>query len=105
MNWSQILTIGLCAAFSVVVIGTYSALIPKDSNGNTTLLTVIVVFSLCASVTAYVLALFYFSANPNHMLQFLLAMLLLVCLPASLISTAVSTVTISNLRESLAAGS
>ena len=105
MNWSQILTLGLCAAFSVVVIATYAALIPKDSQGNTTLLTVIIVFSVCASVTAYALALFYFSANPNHMLQFLLAMMLLVCLPASLISTAVSTVTISNLRESLAAAS
>ena len=102
MNWSQILTISLCAAFSVVVISTYAALIPKDSSGNTTLLTVISVFSICASVTAYALALFYFSANPNHMLQFLLAMVLLVCLPASLISTAISTVTISNLRESLA---
>jgi len=94
---------GLCGAFSVVVIVTYAALIPKDSSGNTTLLTVVSVFSVLASITAYGLALYYFSANPTHMLQFLLAMVMLISLPASLISTAVSTVTISNLREAAAA--
>lgn len=102
MNWPNLLVIGICAAFSVVVIATYAALIPKDSSGNTTLLTVISVFSACASIAAYGLALYYFSANPTHMLQFLLAMVMLISLPASLISTAVSTVTISNLRESVA---
>ena len=96
------LVMGLCGAFSVAVIATYAALIPKDSSGNTTLLTVVSVFSVLASICAYGLALYYFSANPTHMLQFLLAMVMLISLPASLISTAVSTVTVSNLREAAA---
>ena len=102
MNWPNIIAISLCASFSVVAIATYATLLPKDSAQNTKLLTVISVFCIVASICGYVMALTYFSANPNHMLQFLLLITMVVLLPASLISVAVSTVTISNLRDTLA---
>ncbi len=53
---------------------------------------------------AYGLALWHFSNNAMYMAQFLLAFCMLVLLPASLIATAISTVSISSLREAVAAG-
>jgi hypothetical protein len=87
-----------------VVVSTFATLVPKDSSQNTKLLAVIGVFSFAASITAYGLALYHFSSNPAYLIQFLLGLIMLVVLPASLISVSVSTITISNLRETLAAG-
>ena len=88
--------------FSVVV-GTFATLVPKDSSQNTKLLAVVSVFSFATSITAYALALYHFSSNPAYLIQFLLAIIMLVILPAALISVSVSTVTVSNLRDTLAA--
>lgn len=88
--------------FSVVV-GTFATLVPKDSSQNTKLLAVVSVFSFATSITAYALALYHFSSNPAYLIQFLLAIVMLVILPAALISVSVSTVTVSNLRDTLAA--
>lgn len=86
------------------VVATYATLVPKDSAQNTKLLAVITVFSFATAITAYALALYHFSSNPTYLIQFILGMLMLVVLPASLIAVSVSTVTISNLRDTLAAG-
>ena len=88
---------------TITVISLYSTLIPKDNAQNTKILTTISVFSFAAAIAAYGLALWHFGSNPQYMIQFLLAVVMLVSLPASLISVSVSTVTISNLRDSLAA--
>lgn len=88
---------------TITVISLYSTLIPKDNAQNTKILTTISVFSFAAAIAAYGLALWHFGSNPQYMIQFLLAVVMLVLLPASLISVSVSTVTISNLRDSLAA--
>ena len=95
--------ISICALCAIVVISTYASLLPKDNAQNTKLLTIISVFSFVASFVAYGLALYHFSYNPTYMIQFILAMVMLVLLPASLISAGISTVTISNLRDTLAA--
>ena len=88
---------------TVTVISLYSALIPKDSAQNTKMLTTITVFSFAAAIAAYGLALWHFSTNPQSMIQFILAVTMLVLLPSALISVSISTVTISNLRDTLAA--
>ena len=87
-----------------VVVSTFATLVPKDSAQNTKLLAIISVFSFAASLTGYALALYHFSHNPAYLIQFILGLVMLVILPASLISVGVSTITISNLRDTLAAG-
>jgi hypothetical protein len=87
---------------TITVLSLYSALIPKDSAQNTKMLTTITVFSFAAAIAAYGLALWHFSSNPQYMIQFILAITMLVLLPSALISVSISTVTISNLRDTLA---
>ena len=103
MNWSYYVAIAICVMLSITVISLYSSLIPKDSAQNTKMLTTISVFSFAAAIAAYGLALWHFSTNPQYMIQFLLAITMLVLLPSALISVSISTVTISNLRDTLAA--
>lgn len=103
MNWSYYVAVAICVALVITVVVLYSLLLPKDNAQNTKILTTVSVFSFAASVTAYALALWHFSSNPQYMIQFILGLVMLVILPATLISVSVSTVTISNLRDSLAA--
>jgi drug/metabolite transporter (DMT)-like permease len=102
-QWSYYVAIAICAVLFSVVVGTFATLVPKDSSQNTKLLTVVSVFSFAASITAYALALYHFSSNPSHLIQFLLAITMMVILPAALIAASISTITISNLRDNLAA--
>ena len=103
IDWGYMIGIGICVVLASTTIATYATLLPKDSAQNTKLLTVVSVFSFVTSITAYFLAVYYFSTNPNHMIQFILAIVMLIILPGMLISTSVSTITISNLRDTLAA--
>ena len=89
---------------SVVVYTTYRMLLPKDSFENTKLLAIVSVFSFVASLTAYSLVNFLFAGNQVYMTQFLLLIVMLVILPMTLISASISTISISNLRDTLAAG-
>lgn len=103
IDWGYMVGIGICVVLAGTTIGTFATLLPKDSAQNTKLLTVVSVFSFVTSITAYFLAVYYFSTNPNNMIQFILAIVMLIILPGMLISTSVSTITISNLRDTLAA--
>lgn len=104
VNWPYYVAVAICAVMFTVVVSTYATLVPKDSAQNTKLLAIVGVFAFATSITAYALALYHFSHNPTYLIQFILAMLMLVVLPASLMSVGVTTVTISNLRDTLAAG-
>ncbi len=104
MNWPYYVAIAICLVLATVTIATYAVLLPKDSAQNTKLLTVVSVFSFATSITAYALALYHFSHNPGNMIQFLLAIVMLVILPCALITASISTISISNLRDSLANG-
>jgi len=88
---------------TITVLSLYSSLIPKDNAQNTKMLTTITVFSFAAAIAAYGLALWHFSSNPQYMINFILAVVMLILLPSALISVSISTVTISNLRDTLAA--
>ena len=103
MNWSYYVAVAICAMLTITVISLYSSLIPKDSAQNTKMLTTITVFSFAAAIAAYGLALWHLSSNPQYMMQFMLAVMMLVLLPSALISVSISTVTISNLRDTLGA--
>ena len=105
VNLPYYVSMSLCAVLFTVVIITFATLIPKDSAQNSKLLAVIGVFSFAASFTAYGLALYHFSHNPAYLIQFILAVTMLVLLPAALMSTSVSAITVSNLRDTLAAQS
>lgn len=105
MNWSVSVAFAICITMIIIVAILYSLLLPKDNAQNTKILTTIMVFTFAASVTAYALALWHFNSNKEYMGHFMLAMLMLVVLPASLMSVSVSTVTVSNLRDTLAAAS
>jgi hypothetical protein len=104
MDWKFIVSIAICVVLFTVVVATYATLVPKDSAQNTKLLAIVSVFSFAASVVAYALAQYVFAKDPTNLIQFMLAIVLLVALPASLVSVAISTITISNLRDTLAAG-
>jgi uncharacterized membrane protein len=99
------LTIALCIVCVVITVSLFGVLLPKDNSQNSKILISVTVFSFFTSVLAYCLALWHFSSNPNQMIQFTLGLTMLVILPASLTSAAVSTITISNLRDTLAAAS
>jgi hypothetical protein len=103
VDWPFYIAIAICVVMFAVVVGTFATLVPKDSSQNTKLLAVVSVFSFATSITAYALALYHFSSNPAYLIQFLLAIVMLVILPAALISVSVSTVAVSNLRDTLAA--
>ena len=104
MNWPYYVAIAICAALGITTIATYAVLLPKDSVQNSKLLTVVSVFSFATSIVAYGLALYHFSHNPSHMIQFLLMIVMLVILPCALITASVITISISNLRDALANG-
>jgi hypothetical protein len=104
VNWPYYVAIAICVVMFTTVVTTFSTLVPKDSAQNTKLMIVISVFSFATAITAYALALYHFSHNPQYLVQFMLAMIMLVILPMSLISTSISTITISDLRDVLAAG-
>ena len=103
VDWGYYIALAVCGVLGITTIATYATLLPKDSAQNTKLLTVVSVFSFVTSITAYFLAVYYFSTNPNYLIQFVLAVVMLVILPGMLISASVSTITISNLRDTLAA--
>jgi hypothetical protein len=98
------ISIGVCGMLAVIAGVTYGTLLPKDSAQNTKLLAIVTVFSFVASLIAYALALYHFSHNPGQMIQFILGIVMIVILPCALISASISTITISNLRDTLAAG-
>jgi hypothetical protein len=104
MSWPVTVAMGLCGVLAITTISVFMTLLPKDSAQNTKLLAVVTVFSFATAITAYALALYHFSHNPSHMIQFILAVVMIILLPASLISMSVATVTVSNMREALAAG-
>lgn len=104
-DWGYYIGAAVCAVLGITTIATYATLLPKDSAQNTKLLTVVSVFSIVTSITAYFMAVYYFSSNPSRLIQFILAIVMLVILPGMLISASISTITVSNLRDTLAAGS
>jgi hypothetical protein len=104
MDWKFSIALAICVVLFTVTIVTFTALIPKDSAQNSKLLAIVSVFSFASSVVAYALAQYVFSKDPSNLIQFMLAMVMLVALPASLISVAISTISVSNLRDTLAAG-
>jgi len=97
-------SLGICVTIIVMTGVTFGTLIPKDSAQNTKLLVIVTVFSFVASLLAYAMALFHFSHNPSQLIQFLLLIVMVVILPCSLVSAGIATVTISNMRDALAAG-
>lgn len=103
-NFPYYVSIGACVIVFTVVVATFATLVPKDDAQNSKLLAVISVFSFVSAITGYAIALYHFGNNPQYLIHFMLAMVMLVLLPASLISVSISTITISNLRDTLAAG-
>lgn len=101
-NWPFYVAIGICVVEFTVIVTTYAALLPKDSAQNTKLLALVSVFSFVAAITAYMLA--QYALSTDYMIQFLLATVFLIAIPSSLISVAISTIAVSNMRDTLAAG-
>ena len=102
MNPIYIVGIAICVVLFTVIVATFTSLSQKDTANNTKLLSIIIAFSVAVSLFAYGLALYYFSRNPDFLLQFLLATVMLVLLPGTLIGTSVAAVTVSNLRDVVA---
>jgi hypothetical protein len=104
MDWKFIIALAICIVLFTVTVVTFTTLVPKDSAQNSKLLAIVSVFSFASSIVAYALAQYVFSKDPSNLIQFMLAMVMLIALPASLISVAISTISVSNLRDTLAAG-
>jgi|UniRef100_A0A6C0DSY5 membrane protein insertase Oxa1/YidC/SpoIIIJ len=101
---TPIYTIGIaiCVILFTVIVATFGSLSQKDTANNTKLLSIIIAFSVTVSIFAYGLALYYFSKNPAMLIQFLLAAVMLVLLPGTLIGVSVAAVSVSNLRNAIA---
>ena len=102
MNPIYAIGITICIVLFTLIIVTFSTLIPKDTANNSKLMSMIVAFSMSVSIFSYGLALYYFSRNPEYLQQFILAVLFLAILPGILISSSITTVTVSNLRDIVA---
>lgn len=102
MNPIYIIGIAICVVLFTVIAATFGSLSQKDTANNTKLLSIIIAFSVAASIFAYGLALYYFSKNPDFLIQFLLATVMLILLPGMLVSVSISSVTVSNLRDAIA---
>ena len=102
MNPIYLIGVTICVVLFTLIIVTFSTLVPKDTANNSKLMSMIVAFSASVSMFSYGLALYYFSRNPEYLLQFVLAVLFLVMLPGILISSSIATITISNLRDIVA---
>ena len=102
MNAVYIIGICICVVLFTVVIATFMSLSQKDKANNTKLLSIITAFSVAVSVFAYGLTLYYFSRNPEYLIQFLLAITMLVMLPGTLIGVSVASIAVSNLRDTIA---
>ena len=102
MNPIYIIGIAICVVLFTVIAATFGSLSQKDTANNTKLLSIIIAFSVAASIFAYGLALYYFSKNPDFLIQFLLATVMLILLPGMLVSVSISSVTVSNLRDTIA---
>ena len=98
------LSVTVCVVMGYFLVTTYTGLLPDaQESQNTKLMSVMGVFSVAASVTAYALGLYYFTANPRGMMQFMM-IAALVLLPTLLIATTVSTANVVDLRNRLAGG-
>lgn len=104
MNAIFAIGIALCIMLFVTVLATTISLSSKDSANNAKLLSAIIGYSVAAGIVGFLLALYYFSYNIEYMAIFLLAVVMLVCIPGTLMSIAFATVGVSNLRDTLAAG-
>jgi VanZ family protein len=102
MNPIYVIGVSICIVLFTLIIVTFSSLVPKDTANNSKLMSMIVAFSASVSIFSYGLALYYFSRNPEYLLQFVLAVMFLVILPGILISASIATVTVSNLRDIVA---
>jgi len=102
MNPIYLIGVTICIVLFTLIIATFSSLVPKDTANNSKLMSMIVAFSASVSIFSYGLALYYFSRNPEYLLQFVLAVMFLVILPGILISSSIATVTVSNLRDIVA---
>jgi hypothetical protein len=102
MNPIYLIGVTICIVLFTLIIVTFSTLAPKDTANNSKLMSMIIAFSASVSIFSYGLALYYFSRNPEYLLQFILAVMFLVILPGILISSSIATVTISNLRDIVA---
>lgn len=102
MDPLYIIGISICSVLLIVIITTFSALSNKDTANNSKLLSIIIAFSTVTSLFAYGLALFYFSKNPAYLVHFVLAFSMLIMLPGMVISTSISSITLSNLRDIVA---
>lgn len=76
---------------------TYCAtMIRMDTRMNKRRLQIMTMLVFILGIFTYILSLFYFSADPTYLFQFLLAVAALVILPAALTSVAVATITAGN---------
>ncbi len=72
-------------------------IIRTDTYANQLKMTRITIFVYLTAFVAYLLSMFYFRVDDTYKLYVLAAILLLVCLPASLFSLGVVTITSGNI--------
>ena len=97
------ISFAVCFILFIVMIITYGAALPKDSDQSSKLVAVVATFSVATSITAYFIAARYFSGDPSAMMKFLLAVTFLL-IAGSMISLSISTAQLTGLRDTLAAG-
>jgi hypothetical protein len=77
--------------------------LPSESDQAMKLIAVVAGFSFLCSLILAFLAFLYFSSEPVYLMQFLLAITVLVLLPVSLTSMSITTSQLSSLRDVVAA--
>jgi ATP/ADP translocase len=105
MNWAFYVSVSLCGVMFLLVALLYG-IMKKGNNTSdqvSRLYTVVLVFAYGASLVAGFIALYFFNNNPAYMIQFLLALTLMM-VPMALTALSVSTAQLATLRNTLAAG-
>ena len=92
---------GMAILVLIIMISLFSNLSGVDSK-DYSLLSMVIGFGIFVAITSYFLALTYFSSQPLNLLMFLTFFVTVILLPMCLVSTAVSAVNVSNLRQAIA---
>jgi cytochrome bd-type quinol oxidase subunit 2 len=96
------ISVVMCLAMVIAIIASYSTTVTTDSDQTSKLLGVVIGTAIATAVPCYGISMWLFKGNPSMLLHFLLAVMLIVIMPMSVVSASLSTAQLNELRNTVA---
>ena len=96
------LSVVICIIFMIIIIVPYKVLLDKDSEQTKNLFGVVFGTAMATSIAVFATTAWLFKGNPNMLMYFILFILLIVLMPMSVCSAALSTAQLNGLRDAIA---